>query len=195
MQVSGSVGPSHGSHEQDGQDGNQQIYVGNFCLVVNAMAMAAYYILAKKLVARYSPIQVAAWAYMVAASLMGCAALIFTTHSDWNFPHALVLPLLYWIFVCSVGGYFVVTWAMKHLPASQVAAFQCLQPFLGSILAFLVLQEQLSWWDLGAIGVVAGLFLVTLETKYEALSKASLSASMRRVASYATMGRVRYATE
>ncbi len=185
MQVSGSV-PASSHHPTSGQLGSSssssssttQVYMGNFYLTINAMAMAAYYILAKKLVARYSPIQVAAWAYMVAASLMGCAALLFTSHSDWNFPHAMVLPLLYWIFICSVGGYFVVTWAMKHLPASQVAAFQCLQPFLGTLLAFLVLQEQLSWWDLGAGGVVAGLLLVSVDSKYEIVS-------LRRVSSYA----------
>lgn len=183
--VSGSV-PASSHHPTSGQLGSSssssssttQVYMGNFYLTINAMAMAAYYILAKKLVARYSPIQVAAWAYMVAASLMGCAALLFTSHSDWNFPHAMVLPLLYWIFICSVGGYFVVTWAMKHLPASQVAAFQCLQPFLGTLLAFLVLQEQLSWWDLGAVGVVAGLLLVSVDSKYEIVS-------LRRVSSYA----------
>lgn len=188
--MSGSVSPSS-QGEHGTQDAKNGVYMGNFCLIINAMAMAVYYILAKKLVARYSPIQVAAWAYIVAASLMGFAALVFTSHSDWNFPHAMVLPLVYWIFVCSVGGYVIVTWAMKHLPASQVAAFQCLQPFLGTLLAFLVLQEQLSWWDLGAVGVVAGLLLVSLDTKYEALTNASLAASMRRVASYATMGKVR----
>lgn len=191
--MSGSVAPlsDHGGGEN--ASANRQVYMGNLYLTINAMGMAAYYILAKKLVARYSPIQVAAWAYMVAASLMGCAALVFTSHSDWNFPHAMVLPLLYWIFVCSVGGYLVVTWAMKHLPASQVAAFQCLQPFLGTLLAFLVLHEQLSWWDLGAVGVVAGLLLVSLETKYEV--NASLAASIRRVASYASIGKIRPATE
>ena len=47
----------------------------------------------------------------------------------------------------------------------QVAAFQCLQPFMGTLLAFLVLGEQPSVWDLGAVGVVAGLVLVVREPK------------------------------
>lgn len=51
---------------------------------------------------------------------MGLAALTFTDETDWHFPQALVLPLIYWIFVCSVAGYYAVTWAMRHLPASQV---------------------------------------------------------------------------
>ena len=42
----------------------------------------------------------------------------------------------------------------------QVAAFQCLQPFVGAVLAFAVLGEEPSIWDVGAIGVIAGLVLV-----------------------------------
>lgn len=155
---------SHQSAEVQAE-ATSNMYLGNCCLLLNTFAMACYYILAKKLVTKYSPIQVAAWAYVIAASMMGFSALLFTSHADWHFPHALVLPLLYWILICSVGGYFLVTWAMRQLPASQVAAFQCLQPFLGSLLAFLLLDEALSWWDCGAIGVVIGLLLVSLDRK------------------------------
>jgi len=139
--------------------------IGNVCLLLNTLAMACYYIMAKRIVSKYAPVQVAAWAYLVAAALMGSAALSFTTAEDWHFPGALYGPLLYWIIVCSIAGYYVVTWAMKHLPASQVASFQCLQPFLGSLLAFMLLGENLSWWDFGAVGVVAGLLLVSLDRK------------------------------
>lgn len=51
---------------------------------------------------------------------MGLAAAIFTDAADWRFPHALLGPLIYWILVCSVVGYYVVTWATRILPASQV---------------------------------------------------------------------------
>lgn len=55
-----------------------------------------------------------------AATCMGLAAAAFTDAADWHFPRAMVLPLVYWIVVCSVMGYYAVTWAMRHLPASQV---------------------------------------------------------------------------
>jgi drug/metabolite transporter (DMT)-like permease len=142
--------------------------LGNMYLAINTFAMACYYLLSKKLVARYSPFQVAAWSYLVAATLMGCAALVFTSSVDWNFPRAMLLPLVYWVLIGSVGGYVIVTWAVKYLPASQVAAFQCLQPLLGTSLAFLILHEQLSWWDLGALGVLAGLITVSTERKKDA---------------------------
>jgi drug/metabolite transporter (DMT)-like permease len=163
MAVGGAIAMVAGSVAGDGpaSENPQAMYLGNFCILVNAVAMAVYYLLAKKLVTRYSAIHVAAWAYMVAATLMGVAAMAFTKEADWAFPRSMMAPLIYWIFVCSVGGYFVVTWAMNHLPASQVAAFQCLQPFIGTALAVMVLGEHVNKYDFGAIGIVLGLLLVT----------------------------------
>lgn len=142
-----------------------RMLLGNLCLVVNTAAMAAYYVVSKQAVAKYAAISVAAWAYLAAASLMGVTAALFTDAADWHFPAAMVWPMVYWILVCSVCGYLVVAWAMKFLPASQVAAFQCLQPFIGTLLAFTVLHEQPSMWDLGAFPIVAGLVLVSTDKK------------------------------
>ena len=119
---------------------------------------------------------------------------LFVERTDWKLPEALYGPMVYWIFVCSVMGYYVVTFATQHLPASQVgpllrrmwplrstpgnlsaecpgcrrlqvASFQCLQPFAGTMLAWLVLGEQPSIYDLGAVGVVAGLVMVAYDRK------------------------------
>ena len=59
----------------------------------------------------------------------------------------------------------MLTWACSRLPASQVAAFQCLQPFFGTVLSFLFLGERPTAWDLGGIGVISGLVLVTSDAK------------------------------
>ena len=77
---------------------------------------------AKQLVVRYPAMCVAAWAYITAALSMGLTALLFVERSGWEVPRQLLGPLVYWIFVCSVLGYYVVTWATQHLPASQVSA-------------------------------------------------------------------------
>ena len=43
--------------------------------------------------------------------------------------------------------------------------FSASSRFMGTVLAFFVLGEQPSAWDLGAIGVVAGLVLVVRDPK------------------------------
>ena len=44
-----------------------------------------------------------------------------------------------------------------------MAAFQCLQPLLGSLLAITLLGEEPSLWDLGAVGVIGGLAAVSFD--------------------------------
>ena len=65
----------------------------------------------------------------------------------------------------------------------QVAAFQCLQPFVGTMLAFAVLGEEPSIWDLGAIGIFIGLLLVVFDKKDSAAGPLSISTGMRRILS------------
>ena len=94
--------------------------LGNACLLANTGAMAIYFITAKQLVLKYPPMCVAAWAYITAAVCMGAAAFIFVDRIDWQLPQIMLGPLVYWVVVCSVIGYYVVTWATQYLPASQV---------------------------------------------------------------------------
>ena len=101
--------------------------LGKVALALNTVSMALYYVVTKALVARYPPLCVAGWAYIPAALSMVVAAALTTPAAAWPLPVALRGPLAYWILVCSVAGYGLTAWASKHLPASVVAAFTCLQ--------------------------------------------------------------------
>ena len=65
----------------------------------------------------------------------------------------------------------------------QVAAFQCLQPFVGAVLAFAVLGEEASIWDVGAIGVIAGLVLVVKDPT----EKPAILSKLKRVVSQSSL--------
>lgn len=123
LAVGGSVamvlgGISTASHHSAAESRN--LLTGNLCLMANTVSMSLYYLNAKKLVQRYSPAAVTAWAYITAASLMGATAAGTISIEQWTVPRPLLGPLLYWIVICSVIGYFVVTAATQYLPASQV---------------------------------------------------------------------------
>lgn len=62
--------------------------------------------------------------------------------AEWTLPERVHAPLVYWILVSSVTGYSVMTLATRHLPASQVSAFICLQPFFGTAMAVFKLGEK-----------------------------------------------------
>lgn len=115
LQVIGGVSGQH----QSKADGHR-LMLGNMCLLANTAAMAVYFITAKQLVLKYPPMCVAAWAYVTAAVCMGCSAAAVVDRNHWQMPSIMWGPLAYWIVVCSVVGYYVVTWATQYLPASQV---------------------------------------------------------------------------
>lgn len=115
VQVIGGVSGQH----QSKADGHR-LMLGNLSLLANTAAMAVYFITAKQLVVKYPPMCVAAWAYVTAAVCMGCSAAAFVDRDHWQMPSVMWGPLAYWILVCSVIGYYVVTWATQYLPASQV---------------------------------------------------------------------------
>jgi drug/metabolite transporter (DMT)-like permease len=96
---------------------------------------------------------------------MGVTAAATVQRNEWTVPTAMLGPLLYWICVASILGYYLLTWATSVLPASQVASFQALQPLMGTVLSFLFLGERPTAWDLGGIGVISGLVLVTHDAR------------------------------
>ena len=58
--------------------------MGNLCLLLMAFSNSVYYLAAKQLVLRYSPMCVAAWAYIVAATCMGLTAGVAVERSRWE---------------------------------------------------------------------------------------------------------------
>ena len=120
LQVIGGVSGQHQSKAE-----GHKLMLGNLCLLANTAAMAVYFITAKQLVLKYPPMCVAAWAYITAAVCMGASAAAFVDGNHWQMPRIMWGPLAYWIVVCSIVGYYVVTWATQYLPASQVCFCSC----------------------------------------------------------------------
>lgn len=96
--------------------------IGNLCLLANTLAMAFYFLSTKLLVAKYPPVCISAWAYVGASVLMGITAGLVLERNSWSLPPVLVGPLIYWVLIVSVVGYYVVAWGSHYLPASQVPA-------------------------------------------------------------------------
>lgn len=101
---------------------DSQVVVGNILLFLNTIAMALYYVFAKPVLGNYPPITVAAWGYMIAASIMGITAVFYNQffQLEWYLPQDAFGPLMYWILICSVCGYYIIAWAIANLPSTQV---------------------------------------------------------------------------
>lgn len=105
------------THELD-----PNILIGNFLLFFNTIMVAIYYIYAKPILTNYPPMLVTAWAYVSAAFFMGITACLknYNHRNNWILPANAIGPLLFWIFICSVIGYYVIFWSITILPSSQV---------------------------------------------------------------------------
>lgn len=68
----------------------------------------------------------------------------------------------------------------------QVAAFQCLQPFLGTVLAYFILGEEPTVWDVGAVGILVGLILVSRD-KQDKTKPNAIMARLSRLMSQSSL--------
>ena len=128
--------------------------------VLNTIATSWFYILTARLAARYSAAVINGWAYLFATGLLGVTGLSLVPPGPrWVLPRNAILPLTWWVLVCSCVGYATIVWAQRHLTASVVSSFPCLQPFI-SFLAGAAMGERVQPKDLGAVGIILGLVLV-----------------------------------
>lgn len=118
--------------------------VGDFLALVTAFFYAAYLLTVKYLRRRFSTPTILLFSGLVSSPLLLGAAmlsrepLLAGTVRGW-----FVLLMLAW--VSQVGGQGLITYGMAHLTASFTAVSLLLQPVVAAVLAWLILDEQLTW--------------------------------------------------
>lgn len=149
----------------------KQLGVGAIFFLLNTACMGAYFLFQKPLLKRYPPITATATAYLFGASMMTATATIFqisghlTPISSEAFQRAL-LPLIYTILGPSIGTYLLVAYANTKLDSTLVSASKTLQPLSASLLAYLLLGEQLlPQHAIGAIFLGLGMFVLVRESR------------------------------
>eukprot|EP01084_Bolivina_argentea_P138325 243549_1 len=107
----------------------------------------------------------------------------------WTVPSATIIALVYWILAESVVSYSLITWANKHAAVSVNLAYTVLQPLTAVIGSEILLVSNVvptchknnqhnsdnclygvSYNDLGAIGIVIGLYCVIYRTTAQRLA-------------------------
>ena len=92
--------------------------------------------------------------------------------SGWSIPQAAWVAICYWIFAGSVLGYLLNTWGNKHVNASLLGVYAVVQPLVTVAVAQIVIaSSQPPHWglegvrvsDLGAIGIVFGMMIVSFD--------------------------------
>jgi drug/metabolite transporter (DMT)-like permease len=95
---------------------------------------------------------------LLGMTLLAGEALIPSTLSGW-------LTLLALAWVSQVAGQGLIAYALAYLPASFSSVSLLVQPMAAAILAWLILDEALTWWQgLGGLVVLAGIGLARRAT-------------------------------
>lgn len=161
---------------------------GNICFFINCSTTALYLIFGKRLLEIYPSATVTGYSYICATILMTITAftvassekilhfLCHDCHGAWEVPTETIYALAYWILGQSLLSYLLMTWANQYAAPSINLAYTVLQPLTSTILSQILIYTDTikrctknnsdnclyaaSWNDLGAIGIVIGLYFV-----------------------------------
>lgn len=159
--------------------------LGNIMIFLSVNGSAFYNVYSKKLLRRYSPLQVLLYSYYAVFALLCPITAYAEPQGFTNLPHynravwlGLVMLALFQYFLSMVIFLNVLT----RLDATQAAVSNYLIPFFGVVIAAIVLHERLTkFMVVGGILVLGSTLLVTVyEEQQRARESSGLSARRRQ---------------
>lgn len=143
-----------------GQGGGLDLGISSLLLLVAALAHALYNVLAKSLVARYTPLQVATWSMWVGA-VTSLPLLLSAPGRVAGAPWDALLSFIF-LGVCgSALGFVLWARAMVGAPAAVVSSALYATPPLSALIGWLLLDERpIIWVVVGGIVVLGAVTMV-----------------------------------
>lgn len=139
-----------------GADFSSATLIGDAMILANSLSFSIFLVVSRPTLQRYDPLTLISWVFLFGAIEMAFVATPSLLRVDWSALDARA----WWAFAFVLVGATIVTyglnnWALRHASASRVASFVYLQPLVGALLAWLVLDERLD----ARIGFAAALIL------------------------------------
>ncbi len=130
---------------------------GDLLLVLAAVAYASYTLIGRRLLSRYSSLQVTAWSILWGAvGMVPLAAVEYLSGHGSAWTPTAVVGLLYLGVVVVTLGFMAWNYALERVEAPRAAIFLNLQPLVGALLGVFWLGEPLTPFT-----VVGGLLILT----------------------------------
>lgn len=140
-----------------GIDLGAQHLLGNVLIVANSLSYSTYLVLSRPILARHDPLTVIAWVFVFGTIEMALVATPTLWQIDWaGFDRDAWIGLAYALAAATVFTYGVNNWVLRHASASRVASFVYLQPLVGTLLAWQLLDEQIGWRTLASGALILG---------------------------------------
>ncbi len=147
--------------EAEGFSLDVETFLGDLILIAGAMVLAAYTILSKSFLKRYTPIQFTTVMTSIGFVILFAFALPGIVETDWSSVSVVAFGGIIYSGLLAIGAAFLVwNYGIKTMGAVHTSTFQNLVPVLGVIFGVVLLNESLTWLQyFGSALVIAGIIL------------------------------------
>jgi drug/metabolite transporter (DMT)-like permease len=142
---------------------SMEFFLGSLILLSTPLLWAAYTLMGKKIMEKYSPFLVVAY-----VSMIGGLCLIPFCLAENTFHGILALnsqewsAILYLAFTCSLLGYFIWFHVMKEVSAAVTSSFMFGEPLITVLFATVFLNEEITLFTAaGGFLILTGVYLVS----------------------------------
>jgi len=140
--------------------GGHAYWVGDLILMIEVVVFAYYTILMKGVIDQYDVVTLNTLVFGLGALMMIPFGAHAVLHVNWShIPVRAVLGLGFMTFFSAVIGYLLFAYALKGLTASRVAAFNYIEPVMGTALGIWLLHDKVSPWGIfGGALILLGVY-------------------------------------
>lgn len=137
-------------------------WLGDLLVFLNALSYGAYLVLVKPLLAKYQPLTIAKWMFLIGVFLVMPVGWGELMDIPWAaMPAKVYFSMAYVILGVTVLVYIINIWAMKRVSPSTVGAYIYVQPVFATLIASIFFGEVLTLKHLvAALLVFIGVWLV-----------------------------------
>jgi len=142
--------------------GDREFLLGSLILLFTPVLWATYSLVGKKIMDRYSPFLVVAY-----VNVLGGLCLIPFSLAENSFCQIFTMSLYSWLAIlflavtCSLLGYYIWFYVMKHVGATITSSFLFAEPLVTVLFAIMFVREELSMFILaGGFLIFIGVYLV-----------------------------------
>jgi drug/metabolite transporter (DMT)-like permease len=146
----------------DARPHGESTFWGDLLTFLGSLAFAIFTVLGKPTASQYGTIPVNTVAYVGGALLMAPVTIWQALHYPMaSLPAAAWLSVFYMALVSSVLAYLVYYYALAHMEASRLSAFNYLLPPMATMLGVWMLGEQITAWAVVAgVVIFSGIYMV-----------------------------------
>lgn len=140
---------------------------GDLMTLINSASWAIFVVMVKPIMMKYNTVTAMRWLFLFGSIYMIPIGFVETLHTDWQaFTGHAVFAILFVIIATTFFAYFLNIYGLQELSPNTVSAYIYLQPFLASLFAILMGEDQLTPTKLlSGFLIILGLYLVNKKTK------------------------------